>query len=201
VAFVMIGDEAIAALERHPAVRSVRLVGSRADGTATALSDWDFEVDTADFPAVARDIKFLLDPLRPLTQQWDRLSVTWCWMVMLSGPVKLDFIFDAAHENEPPWQPTSANLVAIDWHFWDWLLWLASKQAVRNTVVVRAELEKLWVHILSPLGVASRPGSLRDAVSSYVTARDRLEQRLDVRVPPDLEDQVRPVIYRVDPDA
>jgi hypothetical protein len=34
----------------HPQVRSVRLAGSRARGTATAHSDWDFQVDAADFP-------------------------------------------------------------------------------------------------------------------------------------------------------
>ena len=46
-----LGDRAIDALERHPAVRRVRLVGSRATGTATAASDWDFAVDTDDLQA------------------------------------------------------------------------------------------------------------------------------------------------------
>ena len=99
-----IDDEAIAAVECHPAVRSVRLVGSRATGTPTAWSDWDFAVETDDFEEVARDLGSLLDALHPLAQQWDRLSETWCWMVIVPGPTKLDYIFAQPHEREPPWQ-------------------------------------------------------------------------------------------------
>jgi hypothetical protein len=193
---VTIGDEAIAAIKRHPAVRSVRLVGSRATGTATALSDWDFAVETDDFEEVARDIAALVDPLHPLAQQWDPLSATWCWMVIVSGPVKLDFIFRASHESEPPWRPTVANLAAIDSHFWDWTLWLAAKQLGKKTALVASELDKLWLNILSPMGVNSRPVTLGDAVSSYLRARARLEQRFDVSVPRDLEREVRPVVER-----
>jgi hypothetical protein len=195
---VTIGDEAIAAIERHPAVRSVRLVGSRAKGMATALSDWDFAVETDDFQQVARDIAALVDPLDPLAQQWDRLSATWCWMVIVSGPVKLDFIFRASHESEPPWQPTAANLAAIDSHFWDWTLWLAGKQLGNKTALVQSELDKLWLNVLSPMGVNSRPVALGDAVSTYVRARARLEQRFDASVPRDLEREVRSVIDRTD---
>ncbi len=191
-----LGDEAIAAIERHPAVRSVRLVGSRATDTATALSDWDFAVDTDDFAAVARDIASLLDPLDPLAQQWDRLSTTWCWMVIVSGPAKLDFIFRAPHESEPPWRPSATNLAAIDYHFWDWMLWLAAKQLGNKTALVRSELDKLWLNILSPLGATSPPLALGDAVSCYLDARGRLEQRFDVSVPRNLEREVRPVVDR-----
>jgi hypothetical protein len=194
---VTIGDDAIAAVDCHPAVKRVRLVGSRAAGTATALSDWDFTVETADFQQVARDIESLLDPLRPLAQQWDRLSDTWCWMVMLSGPVKLDFIFREPHENEPPWRPSAANLDSIERHFWDWMLWLAAKQAANKTALVQSELNKLWLHMLSPLGVKARSVEIGDAVSSYVTARDRLERRFHVWVPRNLEREVRPVIDQV----
>ena len=73
---VTLGDRAIEAVERHSAVRRVRLVGSRAAGTATVLSDWDFVVETGDFQAVAKDMGSLIAPLRPLAQQWDRLSET-----------------------------------------------------------------------------------------------------------------------------
>ena len=47
-------------LEAHPAVRSVRLIGSRQQGTETNLSDWDFEVATTDFKAVAEDLPTLV---------------------------------------------------------------------------------------------------------------------------------------------
>jgi len=35
---------AIPALVTHPSIRSVRLIGSRAEGRAHELSDWDFAV-------------------------------------------------------------------------------------------------------------------------------------------------------------
>ena len=121
------------------------------------MSDWDFAIETDDFQDVARNIDSLLAPLHPLAQQWDRLSDTWCWMVIVAGPVKLDFIFVEPHEPEPPWQPAAANLAAIDRHFWDWILWLAAKQMAGKAALVRSELNKLWVHVLSPMGVEHRP--------------------------------------------
>jgi predicted nucleotidyltransferase len=189
-----IGDEAIAAVERHPAVRCARLVGSRAAGHPTDLSDWDFAVETDDFLDVARDAESLLAPLRPLAQQWDRLSATWCWMAILRGPEKLDLIFVEPHETEPAWQPDAANLNAIDCHFWDWMLWLAAKQAANKTALIREELDKLWLHILSPLGAQTRPVALGDAVHTYIAARDSSERRFDVSVPRTLEREVRPVV-------
>ena len=82
---------AIEALERHPAVQRVQLVGSRAAGTATESSDWDFAVETDDFRAIARDIGSVLATLQPSAQQWDRLSETQCWMVILPGPGQARF--------------------------------------------------------------------------------------------------------------
>jgi predicted nucleotidyltransferase len=191
---VSIGDEAIAAVERHPAVRWARLVGSRAAGTPTELSDWDFAVETDDFRDVARDAELLLAPLLPLAQQWDRLSATWCWMAILRGPVKLDLIFAEPHEREPAWQPDATNLNAIDSHFWDWTLWLAAKQAANKTDLIGEELDKLWLYILLPLGTQSRPVALGDAVRTYIAARERSERRFNVSVPRTLEREVRPVV-------
>src|SRR6478672_9597803 len=125
----MVGDRVIDIVGRHPAIQDVRLVGSRATGTATAFSDWDFFVETDDFPAVARDMDALGSLLDPLAQQWDRLSDTYCWMAVLKGPIKLDFIFAEPHKVEPPWEVERASLVAIDAHFWDWTVWLSSKRA------------------------------------------------------------------------
>ncbi len=152
-------------------------------GTATALSDWDFVVDTDDFQAVSRDIGSLLAPLDPLAQQWDRLSESYCWMAMLPGPIKLDVIFSDPHQNEPPWEPQSNNLAAIDCHFWDWVLWLCSKRASGKTDLVRSELDKMFGYILQPMGARSRPDSLDDAVASYLVVREQLERSFGVFVP------------------
>ena len=77
-----------AVLLPHPNVRSVELVGSRATGSATQLSDWDFEVETDDFDSVARALPELVTPLDPLAQQWDRISDYPCYMLMLAGPAR-----------------------------------------------------------------------------------------------------------------
>ena len=82
-----------AALLPHPGIRAVELVGSRADGSATRLSDWDFVVVTDRFGEVARALPTLVAGLEPLAQQWDRISEYPCYMLMLSGPVKVDLIF------------------------------------------------------------------------------------------------------------
>jgi len=61
-------------------------------------------------------------PLHPVVAQWDRLSITWCYMLILAGPVKVDLIFAEPPARRPPWQITSASLPGIDGRFWDWLL-------------------------------------------------------------------------------
>jgi hypothetical protein len=187
---VTIADDVIEAVTRHPAISQVRLVGSRAAGTANPFSDWDFKVETDDFLGVRRDIGGLLRPLAPLVEQWDRLSDTWCWMAIVPGPSKLDLIFDEPHEHEPPWQVSPATLDAIDRHFWDWALWLRSKQASGSARLVERELALMHEHILGPMGVESRPGSLDEAVRKYVSARNRLEDALDVSVPRALQHEV-----------
>ncbi len=183
-------DRAVKAVERHPAVQRVVLVGSRAAGTATALSDWDFVVETDDFQTVAHDIGSLIAPLGPLAQQWDRLSETYCWMVMMPGPIKLDFIFGEPHESEPPWDPEPSNLDAIDCHFWDWVLWLHSKRSSGKTDMVQGELDRMFGHILLPMGADSPPDSLDDVIASYLERREALERRFGVSVPRTLEGQV-----------
>src|ERR1700733_10174325 len=92
------------------------------------MSDWDFRVVTADFAAVREAMPRLVVPLSPVVAQWDRLSRTWCYMLILTGPVKVDLIFGQPHAAQPPWQPSAATLRGIDDHFWDWALWLRSKQ-------------------------------------------------------------------------
>ena len=188
-------ERIVAAVEPHPAVRSIVLVGSRADGRAREESDWDFRVETSDFAALAEALPELLAPLGPLAQQWDRLSREWCWMLILRGPAKVDLIFpDEPHAEEPPWEPRAENLEAIDAHFWDWMLWLRGKEAGGKTELVAGELAKLFEHLLGPLGAPRPPRSLAEATSSYLAARARNEQRFGVLVPRDLENVVRPVV-------
>jgi hypothetical protein len=153
------------------------------------LSDWDFGVWAPDFGAVPA----LLAPLRPLVQQWDRLSDTQCWMLILRGPVKVDFIFpDEPHAHEGPWVPGPDTLAAIDGHFWDWMLWLHSKEAAGKDDQVAAELEKLFDHLLGPLGVAAAPSSVAEAVVAYRAARDEAERRFGRSVSREVEQAVAP---------
>ena len=151
-------------------MRSIELVGSRATGEARPESDWDFRVEARDFDAVAAALPALLAPLEPLAQQWDRLSDEQCWMLILRGPV----------------MPSAENLGAIDAHLWDWLLWLRSK----GDDLVAAELEKLFVHLLRPLGVDRVPSSVAEAVELYRPARDALAARLGCVISPALEIEV-----------
>jgi hypothetical protein len=172
----------------HPAVERIELIGSRAEGRATEWSDWDFGVWARDFGAVVEALPGLLGPLEPLVQQWDRLSDTWCWMPILRGPVKVDLIFpEEPHAKESPWVPAPDTLAGIDDHFWDWMLWLRGKEAAGKEELVAGELEKLFGHLLGPLGVEAAPSSVTDAVAAYRTARDRAERRFGRTVSRELE--------------
>lgn len=171
-------------------MRSVALVGSRARGDATEWSDWDFHVETDDFAALAADLPTLVAPLRPLVAQWDRLSDEQCYMLIVDGPTKIDFLFDVPHEHEPPHTVSAETLSAIDAHFWDWTLWLASKVAKGRDDVVQSELEKMSGHLLRPLGVPEVPTSLLHASDVYLAARGEQERRFGVRAPRGLETQV-----------
>jgi Nucleotidyltransferase domain len=172
-------------------VRSIELAGSRATGRARPDSDWDFLVETHDFDSVAAALPEFVAPLEPLAAQWDRLSDEQCWMLILRGPVKVDLIFPGEpHVHEPPWVPSAENLAAIDAHLWDWLLWLRSKP----DDLVAAELEKLFVHLLRPLGVGRVPASVAEAVELYRPARDALAAGLGCVISPALETEVAPTL-------
>lgn len=100
----------MALLNGHPAVSRVVLTGSRDRNEATLLSDWDFEVETTDFSALRSDLPELVKPLRPLGQQWDRLSGRWNYMLMLEGPVKVDLLIDRPHRKCGPWEASPETL-------------------------------------------------------------------------------------------
>jgi hypothetical protein len=178
-------------------IQRVELTGSRATGTATALSDWDFTVTAAEFDAVRAALPSLVGPLQPVVAQWDRLSRNWCYMLIVAGPVKVDLIFDQPHPIQPPWQVTAATLPRIDDHFWDWVLWLGSKQLAGRSDVVTAELRKLHGHLLAPLGVTAAPGSLDEALVRYRTARTAWQQRLRQEVSKSAEQTVMPGLLQL----
>jgi hypothetical protein len=190
----------VSTVGRHPAVRAIELAGSRTEGRANEFSDWDFVVTTDDFPALARALPELCAPLAPIAEQWDPLSPHQCWMLMLPGPTKIDLIFpDEPHELEPPWQPTRENLAAIDRHFWDWALWLRSKEAAGKDELVAQELEKLHHHLLAPLGASATPDSVAEAVAAYRHVRTAAEDRFACQVPRVLETAVADAALRPRP--
>ena len=190
-----LGEAVVAAVSPHPAVRRIELVGSRAEGRETEWSDWDFGVRTSDFPALSEALPGLLAPLEPLAQLWDPLSTEQCWMLILQGPVKIDLIFpEEPHVKEGPWTVGADTLAAIDDHFWDWMLWLKGKEAGGKTEFVATELEKLFGHLLEPLGAAQAPSSIADAVAAYRAGRDRAERRFGRAVSRRLELAVAPAL-------
>lgn len=190
-----LAEAVVRAVGSHPAVTEIELVGSRAEGRATERSDWDFAVRASDFATLTPDLPRLVEPLEPLVRQWDRLGDTRCYMLLLRGPVKVDLIFpDEPHAHEPPWQPAAGTLQGIDDHLWDWLLWLTSKEASGKRGRVLAELEKLHVHLLAPLGVNVVPATIGEAVSAYRPARDRAERRFGTRVRREVEEAVLPAL-------
>jgi hypothetical protein len=184
-----------AALLPHRHIRAVKLVGSRATGSSTPLSDWDFEVETDDFGAVARAIPALVSALEPLAQQWDRISAYPCYMLMLTGPVKVDLIFPGEpYESLPPWTVSAETLDGIDQHFWDWILWLASKREKGKDDLIRRELEKMSEHLLRPLGVDAAPGSIEAALEGYRRARGEREREFGREVSRRREREVLPAV-------
>lgn len=187
-----------AALEAHPAVTSVELVGSRATGRVHELSDWDLYVQADDFASIFRDLPRLVEPIRPLHEFWDPYGRHYAYMVLLHGPTKLDLcLFDQPHEYEPPYEPpTTETLPAMDHHFWDWILWTEQKRLCGDEAQMRESLALMYTHMLQPMGVEDEPVTVRDALAAYLNARDRLERELGVTIDQTLEREIRPVIAR-----
>jgi hypothetical protein len=173
----------------------VRLVGSRAEGREHALSDWDLRVTTDDFARVAGDLPGLLETFEPLAQQWDPYADHAAYVLMFPGPTKLDLcFFDEQREWAPPYEVRPDTLEAIDRHFWDWILWIEQKRRGGYGERVEEVLGDLYELMLLPMGVDSRPESIRDALEAYLQARDRLETYFGVNISRRLEHEVRPVV-------
>ncbi len=184
-----------AALEAHPAVRSVELVGSRATGRTHELSDWDLYVQADDFARIFRDLPGLVKPVQPLHQFWDPYGRHYAYMVLLTGPTKLDVcFFDEPHEYEPPYRVSAQTLETIELHFWDWILWTEQKRLAGDEAQMRESLELMYTHLLRPMGVEVEPTTVRDALADYLDARDRLERELGVTVDRTLEYEIRPAL-------
>jgi hypothetical protein len=185
-------------LQAHPAVRDVTLVGSRARGSATRLSDWDFRVDTDDFEQLASALPDLMADLDPLASLWDPITGGGaCYMLILEGPTKVDLIFDHPRANDPPWTVRADTLDAIDEHFWDWTLWLCAKQSAGKEDIVAGELRKMFRHLLQPMGATDVPASLQEAVRVYERLRARWENQFGVVIARRLGEAVAPVVASV----
>jgi hypothetical protein len=178
-------------LEQHPRVQAVRLVGSRAEDRAHALSDWDFVVETDDFDALSKDLPELVGPLHPLVHGWDPYANPTEYHLMLLGPTKVELLFlNEPREWAPPWEPRPDTLAAIDRHFWEWALFLAQKRCGGEAEIVREGLINMHRLLLAPMGIASAPDSIEAAVARYREARSRLERLFGIDVPRELENEV-----------
>lgn len=177
-------------VETVEGVDCVRLVGSQARGDPTPLSDWDFEVDTTEFDAVAAALPGAVAPLEPLASFWDPLGARPNFTVLLDGPVKVDLIF-AGHPFTPssPSVPGPTTLTAMDTHFWDWALWLGAKALRGERALVARELGRLYQHLLGPMGVRAEPDDLAAAVATYQQALTHQEARFGISVDPRLGTQ------------
>jgi hypothetical protein len=184
---------AIAVVAQHPAVQRVEFAGSRARRAHEQLSDWDFAVKTSDFATVARDLPTLVAPLCPLAEQWEPLGHFPVYQVMLPGPTKVEYLFlDYPQEPLPPVSPTRDTLGAINTHFWDWIWWLATKQAAGRHDLVAEHWPQLYRHLLQPMGVDNTaPGDIDAAVRAFVARRNALEREFGLAVPRALENEVR----------
>jgi hypothetical protein len=111
-------------------------------------------------------------------------------MMILRGPVKIDLIFDRPHQQAPPWTINSDTIAQVNSHFWDWILWIASKEARGMWDMTRNELEKMYAHLLVPLGCTRSPGSVEEAVRDYLSAFGKQKSMLHVEVDPTLETEV-----------
>jgi hypothetical protein len=182
---------AIGLVAAHAAVTEVEFAGSRSRGTHDELSDWDFAVTTSDFRAVSQDMPSLVAPLHPLGEQWEPLGHFPVYQVLLRGPTKIEYLFLAeVQDARPPLQPGAETLAAINTHFWDWIWWLTAKAAAGRDDVVADHLPQLHEYLLQPMGIATEPAGIDEAIAAFVARRDALERQYGVRLPRALEDEV-----------
>jgi hypothetical protein len=133
----------------------------------------------------------------PLAAFWEPLSEEAGYMAVMDGPTKVDvFPLGARRTIQPPWRLSAETLASIDGHFWDWTLWLGGKALRGERQLVADELVKMRGYLLAPLGVASAPRGLDEAVTAYRRARARAVDALGVAVNAELERQVTEALRR-----
>ena len=143
------------------------------------------------------EIPALVASFGPLAAFWEPLSEEAAYMAVMDGPTKVDvFPVGASRRIQPPWVLSADTLAAIDGHFWDWTLWLGGKALRGERKLVADELVKMHGHLLAPVGVASAPGSLDEAVASYRRARAAAMDALGVTINPELGRQVSQALHR-----
>jgi hypothetical protein len=203
------GDQMIAAAGEPTVVRAIRealggtevvssvvLGGSRARGEATALSDWDLYLE-GEPEGMMEEIPAVVASFGPLAAFWEPLSEEAGYMAVMDGPTKVDvFPLGARRTIQPPWRLSAETLASIDGHFWDWTLWLGGKALRGERQLVADELVKMRGYLLAPLGVASAPRGLDEAVTAYRRARARAVDALGVAVNAELERQVTEALRR-----
>lgn len=192
------------ALDGSKVVSSVVLGGSRARGTATALSDWDLYVE-GEPEGMMEEIPEVVASFGPLAAFWEPLSEQAGYMGVMNGPTKVDvFPIGASRRIQPPWLLSADTLASIDGHFWDWTLWLGGKALRGERQLVADELVKMHGYLLASLGVASAPRSLDEVVALYRRARAEAVDAHGVAVNPELGRQVSEALHRhslLAPDA
>lgn len=194
-AAVALPQGVISRLGKDRDIQDVQMAGSRASGQARPQSDWEFRIQTESFAKVMDRLPALVERWHPIVAQWDRLSSNWCYMLILAGPVKVDLIFAQPHAALPPWRVTAGTLSGIDDHFWDWMLWLSSKRAAGQDDLLIAEFRKLHEHLLGPLGAATPPPSVDQAICDYRQMRSEWEAIFELQVSRAAEHAVIPALH------
>jgi hypothetical protein len=147
----------------------VSLVGSRARHDATPPSDWDFQIDAPDCTDLVASLPAVVREFGPLAAFWDPLSQRSVYMIVLSGPVKIDlFPCHEVRRPAPRWKPTATNLTDIDDQLWDWTLWLGGKSLRNQSPLVLSELNKMFDLLLASLGVDEVPEAISDAIQKLL---------------------------------
>ena len=177
-------------LMKHQTVKNVTLTGSRSRGDATEWSDWDFFVDVTDLDAISIALPKLLEEVRPLSQIWDPLSHHAVYMLILKGPTKVDLIFDYPHEPEPARAINRETIEHINKHFWDWILWIASKEIRGMHDITKEELKKMHTYLLATMGCTAIPITVEDAINEYTLLSGKQKKLLQTEISPTLEKEV-----------
>jgi hypothetical protein len=121
--------------------------------------------------------------LNPVTS----LKPTVCAIIQHSGTT--------IHPRVNPWNSALRvirrdTLAGVNSHFWDWILWIGSKKVRGNPDIVKKELDKMYIHLLKPLGCDKVPDSVEEAVSDFTAAFQRKMRLLHTRVNPALRTEV-----------